>query len=130
MSKKQTSSESKKKHYKKVPAAKIRINCSMNNTMITVSDTEGNKLFQMSPSVLGYKGPKKPTAYAAQAAVHETIKRLDNYKTTSVEVEISGVGSAREAALRSMIGKVSVTKVSDCTPIVHNGTRPPGAKSL
>ncbi len=122
--------KSSKKSLKKSQVVNLYATFSVNNTIITASNMSGEKLFQVSPSCLGYKGPKKPTPYAAQAAMIEVVKRLqDNHKTTSIEnIFVSGPGPGRDVALRSI--KMPVTKITDITPIVYNGTRPKGAKSL
>lgn len=122
---------SKKKHYTKAPVVNLHATFGINNTIVTATDAGGiHKLFQLSPPRLGFRGPKKPTPYAAFKTMEEVMKRLqENHKTTTIKtLFVSGPGSGRDVALRAI--KIQVQELIDVTPVVYNGCRPKGAKSL
>lgn len=118
-----------KKRYTKASVARLHITFGINNTIVTASTTDYHKLFQLSPPCIGFKGPKKPTPYAAHKVMEETTRRLqENHGATSIKsVVVSGAGAAREIALRAI--KMPVEEVIDVTPVVHNGCRPPARRS-
>ena len=105
-------------------AAHIR--SSFNNTIVTLTDTQGNALSWASAGGLGFRGSKKPTPFAAQTAAETAAKAAMEYGLKTVEVYVKGPGSGREAAIRSLQAAVlEVNMIKDVTPIPHNGCRPP-----
>jgi small subunit ribosomal protein S11 len=99
---------------------------TFNNTIITITDGAGNALSWSSAGMMGFKGSRKSTPYAAQVAAEDAGKKAMEHGMRTVEVEVSGPGSGRESALRALqtIG-LTVTSIRDVTPIPHNGCRPP-----
>ena len=123
--KKKTKSKSKSKSKKRVVTGIAHILSSFNNTIITISDDNGNTLAWSSAGLKGFKGSRKSTPFAAQIAAEDVGNKAKEYGVKSLKVEVSGPGSGREAALRSLqsIGYV-ITSIKDVTPIPHNGCRP------
>ena len=123
--KKKTKSKSKSKSKKRVVTGIAHILSSFNNTIITISDDNGNTLAWSSAGYKGFKGSRKSTPFAAQIAAEDVGNKAKEYGVKSLKVEVSGPGSGREAALRSLqsIGYV-ITSIKDVTPIPHNGCRP------
>ena len=125
--KKKTKSKSKlkSKTKNKVSTGVAHIVSSFNNTIITISDDKGNTLAWSSAGYKGFKGSRKSTPFAAQIAAEDVGNKAKEYGVKSLKVEVSGPGSGREAALRSLqsIGYV-ITSIKDVTPIPHNGCRP------
>ena len=123
--KKKTKSKSKSKSKKRVSAGVAHILSSFNNTIITISDDNGNTLAWSSAGLKGFKGSRKSTPFAAQIAAEDVGNKAKEFGVKSLKVEVSGPGSGREAALRSLqsIGYV-ITSIKDVTPIPHNGCRP------
>ena len=115
----------KTKIKKKVASGIAHIVSSFNNTIITISDEKGNALAWSSAGQKGFKGSRKSTPYAAQIAAENVGNKAKDYGLKSLKVEVSGPGSGRESALRSLqsIGYV-ITSIKDVTPIPHNGCRP------
>ena len=109
----------KRKVKKNVPEGKAFIHSTFNNTIVTISDKDGNAISWASAGTLGFKGSKKSTPFAAgKAAVEMGMKK--------VEVFVKGLGSGRETAIRSLqTAGLEITSISDVTPIPHNGCRPP-----
>ena len=103
----------------------------MNNTIITVVKPNGDKLFSVSPPMLGYKGPKKSTPYAARMAMNEALRKAqDLYQVKKIDtIYVNGPGSGRDVALKSISG-ITVNTIVDVTKFVHNGVRAPGPRSL
>lgn len=115
----------KKKNLRAVPHAKIYVQSSFNNTIISITDASGNALAWSSSGHSGFKGARKATPYAAQATMRNALDKAQGYNIQSVEVLVSGVGSGREAAVRALKGtELMVTSIRDITPIPHNGCRP------
>ena len=109
-----------------IPAGRAYIQSSFNNTIVTLTDPEGNVLAWGSSGTSGFKGSRKGTPYAAQLAAQDAVKKVQNYGLRQVDVFIKGPGSGREAAIRALQGAgLSVTSIKDVTPIPHNGCRPP-----
>ena len=105
-------------------AAHIRSSC--NNTIVTITDTNGNALSWASAGGLGFRGSKKSTPFAAQSAAETAAKNAMDYGLKTVEVFVKGPGAGREAAIRSLqTAGLEVTMIKDVTPIPHNGCRPP-----
>jgi small subunit ribosomal protein S11 len=116
----------RKKEKKNVVAGVAHVAASFNNTIITISDTQGNTISWSSSGSLGFKGSRKSTPYAAQVAAEDAGKKAIEHGMRTLEVEVSGPGSGRESALRALqaVG-LQVTSIRDVTPIPHNGCRPP-----
>lgn len=104
----------------------VHINASFNNTIVTITDMQGNALAWASAGELGFKGSRKSTPFAAQSASETAAKAALEYGLKSVEVYVKGPGSGRESAIRALetVG-IQVTLIRDVTPIPHNGCRPP-----
>jgi small subunit ribosomal protein S11 len=116
----------RKKEKKNVVAGVAHVAASFNNTIITISDTQGNTISWSSSGSQGFKGSRKSTPYAAQVAAEDAGKKAVEHGMRTLEVEVSGPGSGRESALRALqaVG-LQVTSIRDVTPIPHNGCRPP-----
>ena len=116
----------KRKVKKNVPMGQAYIHSTFNNTIVTLSDKEGNALSWASAGTLGFKGSKKSTPFAAGMAAEAAAKAAYDAGMRKVEAFVNGVGPARDTALRSLqTGGLEVTAMSDVTPIPHNGCRPP-----
>lgn len=116
----------KKRERKNISTGVVHINSTFNNTMITITDVQGNAIAWSSAGVHGFKGSRKSTPFAAQVAAEDCAKKAQDHGLRTVEVEVSGPGAGRESALRALqaVGLV-VTSIRDVTPIAHNGCRPP-----
>jgi small subunit ribosomal protein S11 len=102
------------------------IHASFNNTIITITDEQGNALAWSSTGVLGYKGAKKSTPFAAQVAAEAAAKAALDQGIKTVEVDVKGPGAGRESAIRALsTAGLVITSIIDTTPIPHNGCRPP-----
>lgn len=120
-----------KKAIREVPSGRAYIQATYNNTMITFTDDQGNALGWSSSGRIGFKGPKKSTAYAASLVVKDAVERITPYGVKEVRVFVKGVGSGREAAVRALNSEgVNVLSIKDVTPIPHNGCRPPGPRRV
>ena len=117
--------KTKVKLKKKIASGVAHIISSFNNTIITISDNNGNALAWSSAGLKGFKGSRKSTPFAAQIAAEDVGNKAKEYGMKSLKVQVSGPGSGREAALRSLqsIGYI-ITSIKDVTPIPHNGCRP------
>ena len=116
----------KKKTKKIVTDGIAHINASFNNTIITITDMGGNAVCWATSGGSGFKGSRKSTPFAAQIAATKAGEQAMNLGLSEVEVEVSGPGSGRESAVRALNGcGLKITKISDVTPIPHNGCRPP-----
>ncbi|MDR1872684.1 MAG: 30S ribosomal protein S11 [Deltaproteobacteria bacterium] len=116
----------KKKEKKSVPQGVAHIQATFSNTIITITDPQGNTVAWSSSGIQGFKGSRKSTPYAAQTAVEDVAKKAQEHGMRSVEVFIKGPGNSREAALRAFQSSgLQVTMIRDVTPIPHNGCRPP-----
>lgn len=102
------------------------VNASFNNTMVTITDVQGNTISWSSAGAMGFKGSRKSTPYAAQVAGEDAGKKAQEHGVKTLEVNVRGPGSGRESALRALqaIG-FTITAIRDVTPIPHNGCRPP-----
>ena len=120
------SSRARKKVKKNVPRGIVHIKATFNNTIVTISDPQGNVLAWASAGNLGFKGSRKSTPFAAQLTAEEASKRAMEHGLRKVDVYVKGPGSGREAAIRSLqaIG-LEIALIKDVTPIPHNGCRPP-----
>ncbi|OGQ04015.1 MAG: 30S ribosomal protein S11 [Deltaproteobacteria bacterium RIFCSPLOWO2_01_44_7] len=116
----------KKKVRKHVPIAIVHIQSSFNNTIITVTDLQGNTLSWSSGGVKGFKGSRKGTPFAAQLACEDAVRKAMDHGVKQVVVYVKGPGVGRDSALRILQKTgVRVTGIRDVTPIPHNGCRPP-----
>ena len=115
-----------RKERKLVERGAAHITSSFNNTIVTITDTQGNALSWASAGGLGFRGSKKSTPFAAQMAAETAANAAKEYGLKSVEVYVKGPGSGREAAIRSLqAAGLDVSMIKDVTPIPHNGCRPP-----
>ncbi len=116
----------KRRDRKVVEKGAVHIRSSFNNTMVTVTDPQGNALSWASSGELGFRGSRKSTPYAAQMAAETAAKTAMEHGLKTVEVFVKGPGAGREAAIRALqaVG-LEVTMIKDVTPIPHNGCRPP-----
>ena len=121
----------RKKTFKKrgekrvVPHGVVHIRASFNNTMITITDVQGNTISWSSAGGMGFRGSRKSTPYAAQMAAEDAGKKAAEHGMKSLEVEVKGPGSGRESALRALqTAGFIVTAIRDVTPVPHNGCRP------
>jgi small subunit ribosomal protein S11 len=116
----------KKRERKNIVTGVAHVNASFNNTMITITDAQGNTISWSSSGSMNFKGSRKSTPYAAQVAAEDAGRKAMEHGMRTVEVNVSGPGSGRESALRALqaVG-FTVTSIRDVTPIPHNGCRPP-----
>jgi small subunit ribosomal protein S11 len=124
--KKPGAGRARKKEKKNVVVGVAHVAATFNNTIITITDQQGNAISWSSAGMMGFKGSRKSTPYAAQVAAEDAGKKAIEHGMRTLEVEVSGPGSGRESALRALqaVGLV-VTSIRDVTPIPHNGCRPP-----
>ena len=116
----------KKRVKKNVERGQAHIQSSFNNTIVTLTDSEGNALSWASAGGLGFRGSRKSTPYASQMAAETAAKAAVVHGLKSVEVMVKGPGSGREAAIRALEAcGIQVTSIKDVTPVPHNGCRPP-----
>ena len=116
----------KRKVKKNVPEGKAFIHSTFNNTIVTLSDKEGNAISWASAGTLGFKGSKKSTPYAAGMAAEAAGKAAFDMGMRKVEVYVKGLGSGRETAIRSLqTAGLEISSINDVTPVPHNGCRPP-----
>ena len=115
----------KRKERKNITSGVAHVNASFNNTMITIADMQGNTISWSSSGVMGFKGSRKSTPYAAQVAAEDAAKKAQEHGMKTLEVEVRGPGSGRESALRALqAAGFNVTSIRDVTTIPHNGCRP------
>ena len=116
----------RRRERKVVEKGAVHIRSSFNNTMVTVTDLEGNALSWASSGGLGFRGSRKSTPFAAQTAAETAAKAAMEYGLKTVEVYVKGPGQGREAAIRALqTAGLEVVMIKDVTPIPHNGCRPP-----
>jgi small subunit ribosomal protein S11 len=116
----------RRKEKKNIVNGIAHVNASFNNTIITIADAQGNTIVWSSSGLMGFKGSRKSTPYAAQVAAEDAGRKALEHGVRSLEVEVKGPGAGRESALRALqaVG-FSITSIRDVTPIPHNGCRPP-----
>jgi small subunit ribosomal protein S11 len=116
----------RRKERKNIANAVAHVNSSFNNTMITIADPQGNAISWSSSGMMGFKGSRKSTPYAAQVAAEDAGRKAAEHGVRNLEVKVSGPGSGRESALRALqsVGFI-ISSIRDVTPIPHNGCRPP-----
>jgi len=116
----------KKKEFKNIVKGVAHIKSTFNNTIVTISDTNGCVIAWASAGTSGFKGSKKSTPFAAQLAAEEVARKSMEHGLKQVEVYVKGPGSGREAAIRSLqAAGLEINLIKDVTPIPHNGCRPP-----
>ena len=116
----------RKRERKNITSGVAHVNASFNNTMITITDVQGNTIAWSSAGAMGFKGSRKSTPYAAQMAAETAARKAQDHGMRTLEVEVSGPGSGRESALRALqAAGFTITTIRDVTPIPHNGCRPP-----
>jgi small subunit ribosomal protein S11 len=116
----------RKKEKKNIPMGIVHIAASFNNTMISITDTEGNLISQSSSGARGFRGSRKGTPFAAQQAASEAARKALEVGMREVQVRVKGPGGGRESAIRAINNAgIRVTSIRDTTPIPHNGCRPP-----
>ena len=116
----------RKKERRQVAHGHAHIKSSFNNTIITITDPQGNVLAWASSGNAGFKGSRKSTPFAAQLAAEQAAKRAAEYGMRKIDVFVKGPGSCRETAIRSLAANgLEVQVIKDVTPIPHNGCRPP-----
>ncbi len=116
----------KRREKKNIERGAAHIRSSFNNTMVTITDINGNAIAWASAGGLGFRGSRKSTPYAAQMAAETAAKKSMEHGLKSVEVYVRGPGSGREAAIRALASAgLSISMIKDVTPIPHNGCRPP-----
>lgn len=116
----------KKKKKLTSPDGVCHIHCSTNNTIITITDQQGNAISWSSPGTIGYKGTKKSTPYAAGLAAVEAAKQAIALGLQNVSVSVNGTGQGKDTAIRSLqVAGLNITSLEDNTPIPHNGCKPP-----
>lgn len=121
----------RRKDIKMIDKGQVHIKSSFNNTIITITDTNGNAISHCSAGALGFKGSKKSTPFAAQQAAETAARAAMEHGLRSVEVYVKGPGQGRESAIRALgVCGIEVTLISDVSPIAHNGCRPPKRRRI
>jgi small subunit ribosomal protein S11 len=116
----------KKRNKKNITSGVAHVNSTFNNTMITIADEKGNTISWSSAGLMGFKGSRKSTPYAAQMAAEDAGSKALEHGVKTLKVEIQGPGSGRESALRALQSTgFTITSIKDVTSIPHNGCRPP-----
>lgn len=131
-----TKSTAKKAPAKKVaqtasPRGRAHIQATYNNTIVTITDQNGNVISWSSAGKMGFRGPKKATAYAAGVIVKDAVGRAAERGLKEVDVYVKGIGAGRESAIRALNANgLQVSSIRDVTPIPHNGCRQPGPRRI
>jgi len=121
----------RRRERKNITSGVAHVNASFNNTMITITDAQGNSIAWASSGSSGFKGSRKSTPYAAQMAADSAAKKAMEHGVKTLEVEVKGPGSGRESALRALqAAGFTLTSIKDVTPIPHNGCRPPKRRRI
>lgn len=125
MAKEQQRGKVRRRERKNITSGVAHVSASFNNTMITITDAQGNAISWSSAGAMGFKGSRKSTPYAAQMAAEDAGKKAADHGMKVLEVEVTGPGSGRESALRALqAAGFQITAIRDVTPIPHNGCRP------
>jgi small subunit ribosomal protein S11 len=115
----------RRRERKNISSGVAHVNSTFNNTMITITDAQGNTIAWSSAGAQGFKGSRKSTPFAAQVAAEDVAKKAQEHGMRMLEVEVCGPGSGRESALRALqAAGFTITSIRDVTPIPHNGCRP------
>ncbi|WOI54489.1 30S ribosomal protein S11 [Parvularcula sp. LCG005] len=115
----------RRRERKNISNGVVHVNASFNNTMVTITDEQGNTISWSSSGHMGFKGSRKSTPFASQMAAEDAAKKAMEHGMKSVDVLVRGPGSGRESALRALqAAGLTVTNIKDVTPIPHNGVRP------
>jgi len=123
---KRTKTRTKKKEKKNVLNGEVHIQSTFNNTIVSVTDMQGNVIAWSTAGSQGFKGSRKSTPFAAQLATQDAIKKAMDNGMKNVEVYVKGPGAGRESALRALQGQgLNILTIKDVTPVPHNGCRPP-----
>lgn len=123
--KKTAKGRTKKKEKKHITQGHVHIKSTFNNTIVTITDTEGNAISWESAGSIGFKGSRKSTPFAAQLAAEAAAKKAQEHGLKRVDVYVKGPGSGRETAIRSLqAAGLEVASITDITPVPHNGCRP------
>ena len=121
----------RRRERKNIVSGVAHVNATFNNTMVTISDAQGNAISWSSAGMMGFKGSRKSTPYAAQMAAEDAGRKAMDHGMKILEVEVSGPGSGRESALRALQGiGFTITAIRDVTPVTHNGCRPPNRRRV
>ena len=124
--KKKTAGRPRRRERKSVPRGQAHIQSTFNNTLVTITDPNGNVLSWGSAGMHNFKGSRKSTPYAAQVTAETAARKAMEHGLRQIEVYVKGPGSGREAAIRSLqTAGIAVISITDVTPIPHNGCRPP-----
>jgi small subunit ribosomal protein S11 len=116
----------KRRERKNISAGVVHVNASFNNTIVTITDMQGNTVSWSSAGAHGFKGSRKSTPYAAQVTADAAAKKAQEHGLKTVLVLVKGPGTGRESALRALqAAGLTVTSIKDVTPVPHNGCRPP-----
>lgn len=116
----------RRRERKNISTGVAHVNSTFNNTLITITDAQGNCIAWSSAGAQGFKGSRKSTPFAAQMAAEDCAKKAAEHGMRTLEVEVTGPGSGRESALRALqAAGFTITSIRDVTPIPHNGCRPP-----
>ena len=123
---KATTARVRKRERKNITSGVAHVNATFNNTLITITDAQGNTISWQSAGGMGFKGSRKSTPYAAQVAAESAAQKAMEHGMKTLEVMVKGPGSGRESALRALqAAGFNVTAIKDVTPVPHNGCRPP-----
>ena len=116
----------RRRERKNITSGVAHVNASFNNTVITITDVQGNAIAWASAGSMGFKGSRKSTPFAAQMAAEDAGRKAQEHGMRTLEVQVRGPGSGRESALRALqAAGFMITSIRDVTPIPHNGCRPP-----
>ena len=116
----------RRRERKNISSGVAHVNATFNNTMVTITDAQGNAISWSTAGTMGFKGSRKSTPYAAQMAAEDAGRKAQEHGVKTIEVEVQGPGSGRESALRALAAVgFNITSIRDVSPIAHNGCRPP-----
>ena len=120
-----TTTRTRRREKKNISSGVAHVNATFNNTLVTITDAQGNAISWSSAGSQGFRGSRKSTPYAAQVAAEDAGRKAQEHGMTNLEIEVKGPGSGRESALRALqaVGFI-ITSIRDVTPIPHNGCRP------